>query len=66
MFKRADEVIPGDTIHRKRLSGVADTVVVVAVRRQHEGSVTRYGFDTNPHGDFLGWFVPSAPISVKG
>lgn len=65
MFKRADAIVPGDTIHRKRLSGATETAVVIAVRRQHEGSVTRYGFDTSPREDFLGWFTPSAPISVK-
>ena len=65
MFKRADEITIGTRIRRNRLSGVSDTLTVIAVRRLHEGSVTRYGFDTQPNGDLLGWFTPAAPIPVE-
>ena len=64
--QRADAIVPGNRIRRKRLSGTADAVTVVAVRRLHEGSVTRFGFDTQPNGDFLGWFTPGAPIHLEG
>ena len=65
MLKRADEIQPGDRIRRKRLSGAADCLTIIAVRRMHENKVTRFGFDTQPNGDFLGWFTPGAPIHLE-
>ena len=65
MLKRADEIQPGDCIRRKRLSGAADILTVVTVRRMYENKVTRFGFDTQPSGDFLGWFTPGAPIHLE-
>ena len=65
MLKRADEIQPGDHIRRTRMSGAIDIVTVVAVRRIHENKVTRFGFDTQPHGNFLGWFTPGAPIHLE-
>ena len=63
---RVDAVTPGMRVRRTRASGVQETVTVTAVRRQHEGGVTRYGFDVQPGGDFLGWFTPGAAVHVEG
>ena len=62
---RADAIVPGMRVRRKRATGAADTLTVSAVRRIHEGGVTRYGFDTEPGGDFLGWFTPGAVIHLE-
>lgn len=62
---RVDAVTPGMRIIRKRISGAQETVTVLAVRRMHEGGCTRYGFDITPHGEFLGWFTPAAPVQVE-
>ena len=62
---RVDAVTPGMRVRRKRITGVVDTLTVSAVRRMHEGGVTRYGFDTQPGGDFLGWFTPGAVIHME-
>ena len=62
---RVDQVTPGMRVRRKRMTGVVDTLTVSAVRRMHEGGVTRYGFDTKPDGDFLGWFTPGAVIHTE-
>ena len=62
---RADQITPGMRVVRKRTSGAVDTLTVTAVRREHSAHVTRYGFDTQPGGDFLGWFTPGAAIHVE-
>lgn len=67
---RADQITPGMRVRRTRAAtGAVDVLTVSAVRRQHEGGVTRYGFDTstitNPRGDFLGWFTPGAAIHTE-
>lgn len=65
MIVRADTITPGMRVIRKRTSGAVDVLTVSAVRRLHEGGVTRYGFDTQPGGDVLGWFTPGANIHIQ-
>lgn len=62
---RADQGAPGMHVIRKRATGKTDTLTITAVRRMHKGGVTRYGFDTQPGGNFLGWFTPGAAIHVE-
>ena len=65
MIVRADAIVPGMRVIRKRASGAVDVLTVSAVRRLHEGGVTRYGFDTQPGGDVLGWFTPGTNIHTE-